>query len=191
LEIGSRSFDVPAAKLVDLRNIDPSLPEPILVGVGSDVLRQLVWTIDYRTGTLLLTPQTPDATDRRHLQLISDALEVAARSPSYWQGFEFARRTNLFYRAGRWALLVNPAAPTVPPWRSYPSDWPRLPVPTLVRDSSPDLIASSPLTTRYRVAELSLCQCSTVCRARGPHFKPSRSSITRHFISTSARVLRM
>jgi hypothetical protein len=32
--------------------INPELEDPILVGVGSDVLSQFVWTVDYDAGTL-------------------------------------------------------------------------------------------------------------------------------------------
>ena len=54
LELGALTFSVPSAKLVVLRGIDRELPEPILVGVGSDVLRQVVWTVDHIHGVVLL-----------------------------------------------------------------------------------------------------------------------------------------
>lgn len=54
LTLGSFTFSVPSAKLVVLRDIDETLPQPILVGVGSDVLRQIVWTVDYIRGVVLL-----------------------------------------------------------------------------------------------------------------------------------------
>jgi len=52
LRIGDLSFEVPSAKEVDQTGIDPDLPEPILVGVGSDVLSRFVWTVDYDAGVL-------------------------------------------------------------------------------------------------------------------------------------------
>lgn len=52
LEIGSLSFEVRSAKEVDQTGIDPSLPEPILAGVGSDVLSRFVWTVDYDASVL-------------------------------------------------------------------------------------------------------------------------------------------
>ena len=54
LELGALTFSVPSAKLVVLRGIDRELPEPILVGVGSDVLRQVVWTVGHIHGVVLL-----------------------------------------------------------------------------------------------------------------------------------------
>jgi len=52
LRIGDLSFDVPNAKPVDQTAIDPELPEPILAGIGSDLLSQFVWTVDYAAGVL-------------------------------------------------------------------------------------------------------------------------------------------
>ena len=52
LQIGNLSFSVPSAKEVDQTGIDPNLPEPIRVGVGSDILSRFVWTVDYETGVL-------------------------------------------------------------------------------------------------------------------------------------------
>lgn len=50
--IGDLSFQVPSAKEVDQTGIDPSLPEPILAGIGSDILSRFVWTVDYDAGVL-------------------------------------------------------------------------------------------------------------------------------------------
>lgn len=50
LRIGDLSFEVPNAKEVDQTAIDPNLREPILAGVGSDVLSSFVWTVDYEAG---------------------------------------------------------------------------------------------------------------------------------------------
>jgi hypothetical protein len=52
LRIGGLSFEVPSAKEVDQTAIDPALPEPILAGVGSDILSRFVWTVDYEAGVL-------------------------------------------------------------------------------------------------------------------------------------------
>jgi len=52
LRIGDLVFEVPSAKEVDQSAIDTSLPEPILAGVGSDVLSRFVWTVDYEAGVL-------------------------------------------------------------------------------------------------------------------------------------------
>jgi hypothetical protein len=52
LRIANLSFEVPSAKEVDQTGIDPALPMPILVGVGSDILSGFVWTVDYDAGVL-------------------------------------------------------------------------------------------------------------------------------------------
>lgn len=65
LELGALTFSVPSAKLVVLRGIDRGLPEPILVGVGSDVLRQVIWTVDHVRGVVLFQRQG-GVGDRRH-----------------------------------------------------------------------------------------------------------------------------
>ena len=45
------------AKEVDFSGISGSLPEPILLGIGSDSLKGVVMTVDYRGGVVLLQPQ--------------------------------------------------------------------------------------------------------------------------------------
>jgi hypothetical protein len=52
LRIGDLQFEIPSAREVDQRAIDPSLPEPILAGIGSDILSRFVWTVDYEAGVL-------------------------------------------------------------------------------------------------------------------------------------------
>jgi hypothetical protein len=52
LTLGDLSFKVLSAKLVDQTAIDPDLPEPIRVGVGSDILSKVVWTVDDASGLL-------------------------------------------------------------------------------------------------------------------------------------------
>lgn len=56
--LGDLSFRVPSAKEVAQTAIDPDLPEPILAGVGSDILSRFPWTVDYEAGALWL-PETP------------------------------------------------------------------------------------------------------------------------------------
>ncbi len=58
LRIGSHTFEIPSAKVVELRAIDDSLENPILLGIGSDILSQLPVTVDYIAGRLLLPIST-------------------------------------------------------------------------------------------------------------------------------------
>jgi hypothetical protein len=55
LRIGSHVFEIPSAKEVTLAAIDESLADPILVGIGSDILSRVPVTVDYITGRLLLS----------------------------------------------------------------------------------------------------------------------------------------
>jgi hypothetical protein len=57
LRIGDLSFGVPSAKEVDQTAIDPDLREPILAGIGSDLLSRFVWTVDYEAGVLWIPEQ--------------------------------------------------------------------------------------------------------------------------------------
>lgn len=59
LRLGSFEFSVPSAKVVSLRGISRGLDRPILVGVGSDILSQLVWTLDYRSNAIVLHRPEP------------------------------------------------------------------------------------------------------------------------------------
>lgn len=52
IRIGNLRYSVPSAKLVDQTGIDPDLPEPIMAGLGSDILSKFVWTVDYVSGLL-------------------------------------------------------------------------------------------------------------------------------------------
>jgi hypothetical protein len=54
LRFGGHEFSVPSAKLVVLREIDPDRSEPILVGIGSDILRDVVLTVDRIGGRLIV-----------------------------------------------------------------------------------------------------------------------------------------
>ncbi|HSP15235.1 MAG TPA: hypothetical protein VLV78_10835 [Thermoanaerobaculia bacterium] len=51
--IADSSFAIPAAKEVGFRGISAGYPEPILVGIGSDVLSKGVLTVDYANGIVL------------------------------------------------------------------------------------------------------------------------------------------
>jgi hypothetical protein len=53
-QIGKISFEIPSAKEVDQTDIETGSAERILAGVGSDVLSQIVWTVDYKSGVLWL-----------------------------------------------------------------------------------------------------------------------------------------
>jgi hypothetical protein len=63
LRIGSHTFDVRSAKAVNLRPIDESLGEPILLGVGSDILSRIPFTVDHIDDRLLLPSVTGPAND--------------------------------------------------------------------------------------------------------------------------------
>lgn len=47
IELGGRTFSVPCAKVASFRGISEGYPEPILIGVGADVLSRIVLTVDY------------------------------------------------------------------------------------------------------------------------------------------------
>ena len=55
VRIGKVTFEVVNAKPVSLRGIDPDLPGPLVLSLGSDVLSRYVLTVDYDTGMLLLS----------------------------------------------------------------------------------------------------------------------------------------
>ena len=52
LRLGDLELAVKSAKEVDQTGIETGLPEPILLGLGSDVLSRFVWTVDYDGGAL-------------------------------------------------------------------------------------------------------------------------------------------
>jgi hypothetical protein len=58
LFIGDTPFAIPSAKLVSLADIDRSLPAPIELSVGSDVMSQLLITVDYATNRLVFRAQS-------------------------------------------------------------------------------------------------------------------------------------
>lgn len=47
IQLGPHSFKVTSAKKVSFRGISGDLPEPILLGIGSDILSQVVLSVDY------------------------------------------------------------------------------------------------------------------------------------------------
>lgn len=57
LFLGPIAFAVSSAKLVSLADIDRSLPAPIELSVGSDIMSQLLITVDYATNRLVFRRQ--------------------------------------------------------------------------------------------------------------------------------------
>ncbi len=54
LSIGSLVFAVPSAKVVPKSGIDLALTPPVQLAVGSDILAQMVLTVDHARGSILL-----------------------------------------------------------------------------------------------------------------------------------------
>ena len=54
LEIGSQRFAVPSAKGVGFGGISDGLDAPILVAIGSDVLKEIVLTVDVDRATVFI-----------------------------------------------------------------------------------------------------------------------------------------
>lgn len=52
--IGSYEFSVPSAKIKSFKGISKRYPQPILLGVGADILSQLTITVDYPRGRIIL-----------------------------------------------------------------------------------------------------------------------------------------
>lgn len=46
---------VTSAKMVSFRGISGDLPEPILLGMGSDILSQVVLSVDYSRQIVMIT----------------------------------------------------------------------------------------------------------------------------------------
>jgi|GEM_PF-5699 len=76
LRIGDLCLSVPSAKEVDQRAIDPDLAEPILAGIGSDLLSRFTWTVDYDKGVLWIpiSPQTERTTEEEERTLGTGAV---------------------------------------------------------------------------------------------------------------------
>jgi predicted aspartyl protease len=55
LAIGPLVFSVPSARVNPKAGIDPTLSPPIQLAVGSDILGQLIFTVDYARGQLLFS----------------------------------------------------------------------------------------------------------------------------------------
>jgi hypothetical protein len=54
LQLGSLTFEVPSARGVRFRGISHDLEKPIEFGLGSDILKDLVMTVDYERGVVIL-----------------------------------------------------------------------------------------------------------------------------------------
>jgi len=55
IKLGSCKFKVPAAKVVGLQGLSRQLPEPIMLGIGSDILSKVVLTVDYPQQVMLIS----------------------------------------------------------------------------------------------------------------------------------------
>lgn len=56
IALGTLSFGVDNAKLKGFMGISNGLPEPIRIGIGSDVLSKFLFTVDYEQGIVILKP---------------------------------------------------------------------------------------------------------------------------------------
>jgi len=54
LTIGSKTFTVPSAKSKSFQGISEGLPKLIRLGIGSDILSQLLLTVDYNKGLVIV-----------------------------------------------------------------------------------------------------------------------------------------
>lgn len=59
VRLGETRFHVTNAKPVSLSAIDPDLPAPLVLSLGSDTLSRFVVTVDYAAGVVLLWEQHP------------------------------------------------------------------------------------------------------------------------------------
>lgn len=64
IRLGSFSFVVPSAKEVSFKGISKGLPEPILLGIGSDILSRVVLTVDYPGKRIVLSKVEPSSSLR-------------------------------------------------------------------------------------------------------------------------------
>jgi predicted aspartyl protease len=55
IQLGLHSFKVSSAKKVSFKGISGDLPEPILLGIGSDILSQVVLSVDYSKQIVMIT----------------------------------------------------------------------------------------------------------------------------------------
>ncbi|MBN2430984.1 MAG: aspartyl protease family protein [Acidobacteria bacterium] len=53
--VGPFSFDVPSAKVLSFAGLSRELPEPVLLAVGSDIMLQVILSVDYPRGRYMLT----------------------------------------------------------------------------------------------------------------------------------------
>jgi Aspartyl protease len=54
IQIGTLVFSVPSAKVISKAGIDPTLTPSLQLTLGSDILAELILTVDYATGRLLI-----------------------------------------------------------------------------------------------------------------------------------------
>jgi len=54
VQLGGRNLEIGWAREVDTGGISEGLPAPVMIGIGSDVLSDFVWTVDYESGMLWL-----------------------------------------------------------------------------------------------------------------------------------------
>lgn len=54
LQIGKNRFEINNGKLKSFKGISKSLSEPIRIGIGSDILEQFLFTVDYEQGIVVL-----------------------------------------------------------------------------------------------------------------------------------------
>jgi len=55
IQLGPYSFMVTSAKMVSFKGISGDLPEPILLGMGSDILSQVVLSVDYSRQIVIIS----------------------------------------------------------------------------------------------------------------------------------------
>lgn len=60
VQLGRFSFSVGFARKQELGSLDPELAEPVVMGIGSDVLSQVLTTVDYQSRKLVLMEQSQE-----------------------------------------------------------------------------------------------------------------------------------
>lgn len=54
IKIGTKSFSIECAKVTSFRGISKGYPQPILIGIGSDILAKIVLTVDYHANKVFI-----------------------------------------------------------------------------------------------------------------------------------------
>ncbi len=57
LSLGGIDLQIDNAKLKSFKGISKSFPDPIIVGIGSDILSDFIFTVDYEQGIAVLSPR--------------------------------------------------------------------------------------------------------------------------------------